>query len=193
MKATERPTDAGLVAWEWCGVHRHWAHGILVACLAVWLAGCATSADPHKGGFVSGVVGLAGGGYQRRIDEREGTYQGELNAQERLKAEARALEQERAAVRGDLDRAKARLASQERRIAQERARLTAERQKSAATRKRLRQLDQAQAKATRTKGELRSVRPEDQPVTDLKTRTQDINRELDQIDSMVSVVSGTRF
>jgi dsDNA-specific endonuclease/ATPase MutS2 len=171
-----------------------WGHaiGLLAACLPLWLTGCATSEDPHEGGFVSGVVGLAGGGYQRRIDEREGVYQGELDAQQRLNAQARELERERAQVRGDLDRARARLASQERRIAEERARLGAERQ-SAAARARLRELDQAQAQATRAKGELRSVKPEEQPVTDLKARTADINRELDQIDSMVGVVSGTRF
>ena len=51
---------------------------LLSACLPVWLAGCATSADPHEGGFVSGVVGLAGGGYQQRVAEREGIHQGEF-------------------------------------------------------------------------------------------------------------------
>jgi hypothetical protein len=65
--------------------------------------GCATSSDPHDGGFVSGVVGIAGGGYERRIDEREQSYRGELDAQARLKAEAQALEQEQAAVPSDAD------------------------------------------------------------------------------------------
>jgi len=172
---------------------RLWSSVIQVGLLVIGLSGCATSPDPHQGGFVSGVVGLAGGGYQRRIDERQGIYKGELDAQERLRAQARALEQERAAARGDLDRARARLASQERRIAQERARLSAERKKSVSAQERLRQLDEAQAKAIRTKGELDSVTLGDQSVMDLKTRTQDINEELDQIDSMVGVVSGTRF
>jgi septal ring factor EnvC (AmiA/AmiB activator) len=156
------------------------------------VAGCATSADPHEGGFVSGVVGLAGGGYQRRVDDREGVHQGELDAQQRLTADARALEQERAQVKGDLTRAQARLASQERRIAQERSRLRAE-GKSSAAQASLRQLDQAQARVASTKDRLRGVRPDDQPVTDLKTRSQGIQKELDEIDSMVSVVSGTRF
>jgi septal ring factor EnvC (AmiA/AmiB activator) len=135
------------------------------------VAGCATSADPHEGGFVSGVVGLAGGGYQRRVDEREGVHQGELDAQQRLKAQARALEQERAQVSGDLARAQARLAGQERRIARERSRLRAE------------------GKGPTTQASL----PNDQPVTDLRARSQGIQKELDEIDSMVSVVSGTRF
>jgi hypothetical protein len=174
-----------------CAVGR-WGSRLLGAGLAAFVAGCATSADPHEGGFVSGVVGLTGGGYQRRVDEREGVHQGELDAQQRLKAQARALEQERAQVKGDLTRAQARLASQERKIAQERARLRAE-GKGSGTQASLRRLDQAQARLTSTKDELRGVRPDDQSVTDLKTRSQGIQKELDEIDSMVSVVSGTRF
>jgi hypothetical protein len=169
-----------------------WGGWLLSAGLCVLAAGCATSADPHEGGFVSGVVGLAGGGYQRRVDEREGVHQGELDAQQRLKAQARALEQERTQVRGELARAQARLAGQERRIAEQRSRLRAE-GKSPAAQASLRQLDQAQARLATTKGELRGVRPDDQPVTDLKTKSQGIHKELDEIDSMVSVVSGSRF
>jgi hypothetical protein len=161
---------------------------LLCACFPLWVGGCATSADPHEGGFVSGVVGLAGGGYQQRIDDREGVRQGELDAQQRLKAQARALEEERAQVKGDLASARSRLASQERKIAAERARLT-----STADQARLRRLDQAEARLVSTKGQLKSVRPEDQPITDIKARAQSINKELDEIDSMVSVVSGTRF
>lgn len=166
---------------------------LLCACFSLWVGGCATSADPHEGGFVSGVVGLAGGGYQQRVDDREGVRQGELDAQQRLKAQARALEQERAQVKGDLASARSRLASQERKIAAERARLTAERQRSTADQARLRRLDQAEARLVSTKGQLKSVRPEDQPITDIKARAQSINKELDEIDSMVGVVSGTRF
>lgn len=168
-----------------------WGLLFLGLALPVWLTGCATSDDPHAGGFVSGVVGLAGGGYQRRIDEREGVYQSELSAEQRLTAQALALEQERAQVKGDLARAQTRLASQERRIAQERARLSA--QRTAAAQSRLRQLDQAEARVASAKGSIQAVRPQEQPVTDLKTRSQDIQKELDEIDSMVGMVSGTRF
>jgi predicted nucleic acid-binding Zn-ribbon protein len=34
------------------------------------LAGCATSPDPAKGGFISGLNGLVSGGYNRRIAEQ---------------------------------------------------------------------------------------------------------------------------
>jgi hypothetical protein len=184
---------AGLGEWA-----RAWGFGclgwwLLSASIPVGLTGCATSADPHEGGFVSGVAGLAGGGYQRRIDEREGVYQNELDAGQRLKAQARALEQERGQVRGDLARAQARLATQERRIAAERARLGADRQRSAAGQAELRRLDQAQARLASTKVQLRAVRPDEQPVADLKTRSKDIQKELDEIDGMVGVVSGSRF
>ncbi len=169
-----------------------WRGWVLSAGISIFAAGCATSVDPHEGGFVSGVVGLAGGGYQRRVDEREGVHQGELSAQQRLNAQASALEQERAQVRGDLGRAQSRLANQERRIAAERSRLRAE-SKSSATQASLHRLDQAQARVTSTKDQLRGVRPDEQPVTDLRTRSQGIQKELDEIDSMVSVVSGSRF
>ncbi len=159
----------------------------------IGLAGCATSADPHQGGFVSGVVGLAGGGYQRRIDAREGAYQGELSAQQRLQAEARTLEQERAAVRADLHRAKARLAELERRLAQHRAALRTSSGQPAASRAERQRLDQAQARVTRTKGAVRGVRPDEQPVTDLKARSAAIQRDLDEIDRMVATVGGKGF
>ena len=156
--------------------------------LALGLAGCATSDDPHQGGFISGIAGLAGGGYQQRIDERQGAYQGELSAQQRLQAEARSVEQERAAVRTDLNRANARLADLERRIARQRAALRASGNRADQQR-----LDQAQARLTRTKGALRSVKPGEQPVGDLKARSVAINQDLNQIDSLVGAVSGKGF
>ena len=165
-----------------------WIAGVA---LPVWLAGCATSPDPHQGGFVSGIVGLAGGGYQQRIDERQGDYQGELDAGQRLKAQARELEQERAAVKGDLQQANARLATLERRLAQQRAALQA--QGATANRAEARRLDQAQARVTSTKGALRKIRAEDQSVPDLKARAQAVQRDLNDIDSMVATVGGKGF
>jgi septal ring factor EnvC (AmiA/AmiB activator) len=163
----------------------------LVCTLSLALCACATSPDPHQGGFISGIVGLAGGGYQRRVDERQQTYQGEVDAGTRLKAQARELEQERAAVRADLNRANARLADLERRIAAQRAALRA--QGAAANRAEARRLDQAQAQLVRTKGELRGIRPQDQSVADLKARSQALDRDLNAIDGMVATVGGKGF
>lgn len=163
------------------------------AAAALWIGGCATSADPHAGGFVSGVVGLMGGGYQQRVDERQGAYQGALDAQQRLQAEARAVQAERDAVRGQLNQANARLAEIERRIAASRARIKVSAGRSAAGQAELRRLDQAQAQVRRTKGVIRGVRPDQQPVGDLKARSAAIQRDLDQIDRMVATVSGKGF
>jgi chromosome segregation ATPase len=165
--------------------------GCLVAVSAALVTGCATSADPHEGGFVSGVVGIAGGGYARRIEEREGSYQDARDAQRQLEAEARALERERAEVRGDLNRARTRLAAQERRIAAERARITALRQRSSADQARLERLREAQSRIEGARGAVRGVRPEEQSLPDLKSRARTISAELDEIDDMVGAVSGT--
>lgn len=170
-----------------------WPHAALVAALTLWISGCATSADPHEGGFVSGVVGLMGGGYQRRVDERQETYQGELDARQRLQAEARQVQAERDAVRGQLKSANARLAAIERRIAAERAQIKAAAARSSAGQAQLRRLDQAQAQVRRTQGAIRGVRPDQQPVGDLKARSAAIQRDLEQIDRMVASVSGKGF
>ena len=154
------------------------------------LGGCATSPDPHEGGFVSGVVGLAGGGYQRRIDEREATYKGELSAQDQLKAQARELEQERAAVRSDLSRANTRLAALESRVRRERAMLAAQGHGTASARAQRERLDRAESQIVVAKGQLRSIRPDNQAVPDLKTRSRALDAELNEIDGMVGSVSG---
>lgn len=175
----------------------HWRRWPLILCLPlwlpIWLGGCAISADPHQGGFVSGVAGLAGGGYQRRIDEREGVYQGELSAQEQLKAQARELERERTAVRTDLDRARARLAAQEDRIRRERALLASQGHQTAAARTQRERLDQAQSRIIQTKGELGALHSEAQSVEDLKRRSQALQSELNEIDGLVGTVAGKGF
>lgn len=44
---------------------------LLIGASALALSGCEISEDPADGGFLSGVVGVAGGGYQSRIDALE--------------------------------------------------------------------------------------------------------------------------
>jgi len=156
---------------------------------ALALTGCATSEDPHEGGFISGVVGLAGGGYQRRIDEREATYGTELDAQERLRREAAAVEAERAAVRSELGRAESRLSSLEARLARQRAALSAQQRSSAAARQRLRRVEQAQAKVSGTRGAIQSAKSGNAPVGDLKAQSRQIQASLDEIDAVVESVS----
>ncbi len=44
---------------------------LLIGAFAIVLTACEVSDNPADGGFLSGVVGVAGGGYQRRIDTLE--------------------------------------------------------------------------------------------------------------------------
>lgn len=60
---------------------------ILASSAALVLTACTISEDPADGGFLSGIVGVAGGGYQNRID----TLEAQLAADQ---AEANALASE---------------------------------------------------------------------------------------------------
>jgi len=44
---------------------------LLIGASALALSACEVSEDPADGGFLSGIVGVAGGGYQGRIDALE--------------------------------------------------------------------------------------------------------------------------
>jgi outer membrane murein-binding lipoprotein Lpp len=68
------------------------------------LASCADSGDPAQGGFVSGVAGLAGGGYEARIDEREGAVATSQARQAELAAELASLEAEHRALQDRITR-----------------------------------------------------------------------------------------
>ncbi len=66
---------------------------LLLASTALTLAACEISENPADGGFLSGVVGVAGGGYQGRIDDREAAL-----AAEQAQANALAAEQAQVAA-----------------------------------------------------------------------------------------------
>jgi chromosome segregation ATPase len=165
--------------------------GSAAVLLAAGLTACATSDDPAEGGFISGVTGLAGGGYDRRIEEREDAYKEQLDAQAALQAEARRLEQERAEVRAQLRGAESRLAAQARRIAAERRRIAGS--GGAGTAVRLRQLDQAQARVDATRATVRTASSSDRSMPDMKATTRAIEDELQRIDDLVGVVAGEGF
>ena len=161
--------------------------------LPLCLSGCATTDDPRQGGFVSGVVGLTSGGYERRISERERSYRMEVDEQQRLIAEAEALRRERARVESELNQANRRLASLDRKVRQTRAQIAREQGSSAAGRQKLQRLDATDAKIARVRGELDDTRSGETPVNELAARSTEINRELDEIDTLVGVVSGSGF
>lgn len=47
------------------------SRSVLVAAPFLLIAACASNEDPAEGGFISGVAGAAGGGYQKRVDEKQ--------------------------------------------------------------------------------------------------------------------------
>lgn len=79
--------------------------------LAGLLAGCATSDDPADGGFFSGVAGVAGGGFEGRVAEREAAVAAEQARQAALEAELAGLEREYRQLRLQLAQQRAALAA----------------------------------------------------------------------------------
>jgi chromosome segregation ATPase len=157
------------------------------------VSGCATTDDPHQGGFVSVVVGLTSGGYEQRISDRERHYRAELDEQQRLVAEAQALRRERARVRADLSQANRRLASMERKLRRARAQIAREQGSSSDARQRMQRLDATEARVAEVRERLNEIQPEERPVAELTARSMEFNRELEELDPLVEFVSGSSF
>ena len=75
------------------------------------LAGCAPSSDPAAGGFINAMAGVAGGGYEARIDEREAGVAAAEARGEALEAELARLETEYGRLQTQLTRQRAALES----------------------------------------------------------------------------------
>ena len=69
---------------------------------ALLTAGCQTTGDPREGGFISGVAGVSGGGYQQMVDKT----QAELDAEEDVRRDLQAKYGDR---RSESDRLAAKL------------------------------------------------------------------------------------
>ena len=98
---------------------------ISIVALAACLAACATTDDPSKGGFISGIKNLNDGTYQKRVDDRQKSLENEQDANlqqtralERINAQSADVKAERAA-------AEARYANFQRDLDGMRGRLTA--------------------------------------------------------------------
>jgi hypothetical protein len=76
------------------------------------LPGCAPSDDPAEGGFYSGIAGLAGGGYDARIAEREAGVSAAEARGEVLSAELAALQGEHARLKSQIIQQRADLRAQ---------------------------------------------------------------------------------
>lgn len=154
--------------------------------LVLLITGCATHDDPRKGGFVSGVVGLSSGRYEERITEREKTHADQLARQQRLAGEADDLARERATLNRDLDRTRIRLTALEQELDRARARLARE-SLSPVQRNRL---EAAERRAQTMQGEVSKAQRSDLTVEDLRRQSRAIDRELEELDSMVDIISG---
>lgn len=76
--------------------------GMAASVCGLLLAGCATTEDPHEGGFFGGVYGLGSGAYDRRIEERQQNLNALKQMQAGSEAEQRGLRQDKAAVTAEL-------------------------------------------------------------------------------------------
>ncbi len=63
------------------------------------LGACETSDDPAEGGFINGIAGLAGGGYDARIEEREQNLSAAEARQAELKAQLAGLQSQYSGLR----------------------------------------------------------------------------------------------
>ena len=98
---------------------------LAIGALFLALAGCQTSDDPRQGGFISGVINLAGGGYDARVQREETALQAERTTRSNQDIEEDALRRERRQLTQDVAEAQDRIAALERRVRQARQRMAA--------------------------------------------------------------------
>jgi chromosome segregation ATPase len=156
------------------------------------LAGCATTDDPRQGGFFSGIGNLAGGGYERRIVERQETLQQEQQTQQQLAWQADALRQEQAEVNRQLDAANADLARVNASLARIRSQLRSARQQTAAQRAKLQQAE-ASAREVRTllqRAKTNVSKNDSKAVASARDQTRDIEQRLGGLNNLVRELGG---
>jgi hypothetical protein len=86
---------------------------------ALLLAACVQSDDPAEGGFYSGVAGIAGGGYDARVAEREAGVAASQARQAELSAELASLTGQHEALKDQIIAQRSQLRSQGVRLAPE--------------------------------------------------------------------------
>ncbi len=79
---------------------------IIIALLILFLNGCATSTDPHEGGFLGGVQGLSSGEYERRKKERQQRLERIKQEQSNLDNYSQSLEKNKASLEKKLQEEK---------------------------------------------------------------------------------------
>lgn len=86
----------------------------MVAATALLLAGCKTTEDPSKGGFMSGLANLTDGTYQRRQQERQTELVNQQSANQTRQQELAHVAAEADSTAAQLDETEKRYASMRR-------------------------------------------------------------------------------
>lgn len=84
---------------------------LLLGASALALSACEISQDPADGGFLSGIVGVAGGGYQSRIDALEAQLAADQARANSLAAEQLRLQASAASISAQLGNLRAQYAA----------------------------------------------------------------------------------
>ena len=96
---------------------------LLLGASIMTLSACEVSQDPAEGGFLSGVVGVAGGGYQQRVDSRQAALDAEQSQANALAAEQQQVAATSANIAAELTRLRAEHTALRQRISQQLAAL----------------------------------------------------------------------
>ena len=98
-------------------------HILLLGISALALSACEVSQDPADGGFLSGIVGVAGGGYQGRVDERQAALDAEQAQANALAGEQQQVAATSANIAAEITRLRAEHTALRQRISQQLAAL----------------------------------------------------------------------
>jgi predicted nucleic acid-binding Zn-ribbon protein len=160
------------------GLSRRLSRRLGAGALFLALAGCQTSDDPRQGGFISGVVNLATGGYDARVQREEDTLQTERTTRSSQQLEEEALRRERRQLTLDVAEAENRITTLERRVRQAKQRMAAAPPASDPDQAHLRHLE-GQVKATRVR--LQTVANPGRPTPEARGEVTEILSTIDDL------------
>lgn len=172
---------------------RHTTRIALLCTTLLWLSACETTDDPREGGFVSGAINIADGGYQRRVDEKQREYDEQLAARQNLVRQAEELKQERIRLTRELEQATKRLTELEVSIREQRRRLEQEHRLTAEAQVKLKKLRDAEARARRIRSAADQLDPGDNSLGALQEKVTELSTDLAELDSIVDSLAGEGF
>ena len=157
---------------------------------AVLMIACQTAADPHQGGFFSGVRNLISGGYECRVAAKQADVAIQQATQEQLEQQAVALRQERAQVERELEEAEQKLATLDKDIQRYRSGLQRERRQRDISQAKLRQ---AEASVSQIRVLLKRAKQTDQDKgtgNDMHEQAKAIQTHLSDLQDLVHILTG---